>query len=151
MNVTSHIILTIALEIYYKSIYLTVILLDFMAYASHKISLHIHMHNETLLNARKILRSKIIKAAEEKFKNTFRYINMFLAIIDEVFIMPKIDHHDDTTFKSINKPRIKERIGWGIKNYEKKRKEYSNMKRRKHGLLDEYLENYIENLSLNDN
>ena len=42
---------------------------------------------------------------------TFRYINMFLAITDEVSIMPKIDHHDDTTFKSINKPRIKERIG----------------------------------------
>ena len=66
---------------------------------------------------------------------------MFLAIVDEVFIMPQIDHHDDATFKSVKKPRIKERIGRGTKGYEKKRKEYSSMKERKHGLMDEYLEN----------
>ena len=97
-NITSHIILTIALEqvIYYKSIYLTVILLDFMAYASHKISLLIHMNNESTITARKIFRSKIIKAAEHHYKYKFRYINMFLAIIDEVlcrrFNIIKIQH-----------------------------------------------------------
>ena len=63
-NITSHIILTIALE---QVIYLTVILLDFMAYASHKISLLIHINNEIAITARKTFRSKIIKAAEHHY------------------------------------------------------------------------------------
>ena len=111
-KVTSHIILTTALEqiINHKSIYLTVILLDFMAYASHKISLLIHMHNETPITARKIFKSKIIRAAEHKYKYKFRYINMFLAIIDDVFIMPKIEHHDDTTFRSIIEKELIEEL-----------------------------------------
>ena len=84
---------------------------------------------------------KLLEQLKKALRKKFRYINMFFAIIDEVLVMPKIDHRDDTTFKSINKPRIIERIGWGTKNYEKKRKEHSNMKERKHGLMDEYLEN----------
>ena len=99
------------------------------------------MHNEISITARKIFKSKIIKAAEHDYKYKFRYINMFLAIIDEVFIMPKVQHHDDTTFKSVNKPRNKERIGWGTKDCEKKKKDYRNMRERKYGLLDEYIEN----------
>ena len=99
------------------------------------------MHNDTSITARKIFRSKIIKAAELDYKHKFRYINMFLAIIDGVFIMPKVQHHKDTTFKSVNKPRNKDRIGCGTNDYEKKRKDYKNMRERKYGLLDEYIEN----------
>ena len=39
--------------------------------------------------------------------------------------MPKVQHHKDTTFKSVNKPRNIERIGCGINNYEKKKKDYN--------------------------
>ena len=48
-NDTSHIALTIALEaiVHYQSIYLTVILLDFVAYASYQISRIIHRLHET--------------------------------------------------------------------------------------------------------
>ena len=48
-NDTSHIVLTIALEaiVHYQSIYLTVILLDFVAYASYQISRIIHRLHET--------------------------------------------------------------------------------------------------------
>ena len=66
---------------------------------------------------------------------------MLLAIIDGVFIMPKVQHHKDTTFKSVNKPRNIERTGCGTNDYEKKRKDYKNMRERKYGLLDEYIEN----------
>ena len=49
-NDTPHIVLTIALEaiVPYQSIYLTVILLDFMAYASYHISKIIHCLHETV-------------------------------------------------------------------------------------------------------
>ena len=95
-NDSSHIILTIALEsvINYKSIYLTVILFDFNA--SQSISNLFHIFNETLRKSRKILKERIIKAAN-KFSQTFKYINMFISIIDEVFVMPNVDHHDEST------------------------------------------------------
>ena len=112
-NDTSHIILTIAIEslISYKSIYLTVILFDFMAYASQAVSNLIHIYNETLEKSRKILKERIIKAAN-KFSQTFKYINMFLAIIDEVFIMKHFHHHEEATLSSFNKPNERDTIGW---------------------------------------
>lgn len=90
-NDISHIILTKALEsvITYKSIYLTVIL-------SQSISNLIHIHSKKLDKARKILKERIIKAANN-FAQTFRYINMFLAIIEDVSVMPNVEHHDDAT------------------------------------------------------
>ena len=55
-NDTSHILLRMAIEdiINYKSIYLTVILLDFMAYASHNISKLYHLEDKSMIKARKI-------------------------------------------------------------------------------------------------
>ena len=95
-NDTSHILLTMATEsiTHYTSIYITVILLDFMAYASYNISMLYHNNSETEIKARKIFKKRIIKAAQ-KYSTKFRYINIFNAIIDDVFIMPNVDHHDD--------------------------------------------------------
>ena len=63
-NDTSHIILTIGLEsiINYKSIYLTVIIFDFMSYASPSISNLIHIFENTMVQSRKIFKERIIKA-----------------------------------------------------------------------------------------
>ena len=96
-NDTSHILLTIALEdiINYQSIYLTVILLDFMAYASHNISKLIHLRKETVCEARQTFKKRITKSAN-KYNLQFKYITTFEASIDDVFIMPHIRHHDDT-------------------------------------------------------
>ena len=55
--------------------------------------------------------------------------------------MPKVQHHNDTTFKSVNRPRNVESIGCGINNHEKKKKDSKNVRDRKYGLLDEYIEN----------
>ena len=55
----------------YKSIYLTVILLDFMAYASHNISKLYNLKDKIIIQARKIFKRRIIKSAEKynlKFK-----------------------------------------------------------------------------------
>ena len=61
-NDTSHILLTMAIEnvVNYKSIYLTITLLDFMAYASHKIIKLYHLNGETdaILLARKLLKQQ---------------------------------------------------------------------------------------------
>ena len=96
-NDTSHILLTIALEdiINYQSIYLTVILRDFMAYASHNISKLIHLRKETVCDARQTFKKRITKSAN-KYNLQFKYITIFEAIIDDVFIMPHIRHHNDT-------------------------------------------------------
>ena len=114
-----------------------------MAYASHKISHLTHIHSETLPNARKILKKQIIDTAEKNFKKEFRCINKFVAITDDVFIMPCVDHHDDTTFTSLSRPHSKARIGWRRNEYQNKREKYSNMKKRQWGLADEYLEKEI--------
>ena len=88
-NDTSHIILTMAMEniINYKSIYLTVVLLDFIAYASHNVSQLYHLENETIIKARKKFKKRINKSAQ-LYSTKFRCINIFNAIIDDVFIIP---------------------------------------------------------------
>ena len=65
-NDTSHILLTMAMDkiINYKSIYLAVILIDFMAYASHNISQRYHFKNETTIKVRKIFKKRINKSAQ---------------------------------------------------------------------------------------
>ena len=70
-NDTSHIILTIGLEsiINYKSIYLTVIIFDFMAYASHSISNLIHEYENTMIQSRKMFKKRIIRAANKFSQN----------------------------------------------------------------------------------
>ena len=71
-NDTSHIILTISLEsiINYKSIYLTAILLDFMAYASQNISKLIHKGSKTTNDAGTIFNRIIINIAQKEFNKT---------------------------------------------------------------------------------
>ena len=105
-NDTSHILLTMAIEniVNYKSIYLT--LLDFMAYASHKISKLYHLNDktDTIQLARKLFKRKIIKA-EGNYNRQFPYINIFITIIDDVFVVSNVDHHDDTVLISLNVPR----------------------------------------------
>ena len=66
-NDTSHIILTIALDsiVNYKSIYLTVRIFDFMAYASQSISNLIHEYENTIIKSRKMFKERIIKAAND--------------------------------------------------------------------------------------
>ena len=100
-NDTSHILLTMAIDkiINYNSIYLTVILPDFMA--SHNISKLCYLRNETTIKARKIFRKRINKLAH-LYNKKFRYINIFNAIIDDVFIMPNVHHDDDTMLTYLN-------------------------------------------------
>ena len=100
-NDTSHILLTMARDkiINYNSIYLTVILPDFMA--SHNISKLCYLRNETTIKARKIFRKRINKLAH-LYNKKFRYINIFNAIIDDVFIMPNVHHDDDTMLTYLN-------------------------------------------------
>ena len=52
-----------------------------------------------------MFKERIIKAAN-KFSQNFKYINMFIAIIDEVFIMPQINDYNDRTLSSYNKPKF---------------------------------------------
>ena len=107
-NDTSHIVLTIALEdiTNYQSIYLIVILLDFMAYASHNISKIIHHKNKTVCQARQSFKKCIIKSANE-YNLQFKYVNIFEAIIADVLIMPYICHHDDTILTYLSTPDIR--------------------------------------------
>ena len=81
-NDTSHIVLTIALEaiVPYQSIYLTVILLDFMAYASHKISKIIHRLHETVDEARYRFKKRTVKAANE-LNFQFKYIKYLKRLV----------------------------------------------------------------------
>ena len=134
-NDTSHIILTIGLEsiINYKSIYLTVIIFDFMSYASPSISNLIHIFENTMVQSRKIFKERIIKAAY-KFSHTFKYINMYIAMSD-------IDHHNDTTISSFNKPNERNTIELTKKTYRRKFDNYHDMHRRIFDMMDEYLEN----------
>ena len=108
-NDTSHILLTIAIEeiTNYKSMYLTVILLDFMAYASHNIGKIYHLKNKSIIQARQSLKKRMIKSAE-KYNQKFKYVNIFNAIIDDVFIMPQINHHVDTILTYLSRCHIKE-------------------------------------------
>ena len=126
-NETSHIILTIGLEsiINYKSIYLTVIIFDFMSYASPSISNLIHIFENTMVQSRKIFKERIIKAAY-KYSHTFKYINMYIAMSD-------IDHHNDTTISSFNKPNERNTIELTKKTYKRKFDNYHDMHRRHDG------------------
>ena len=58
-----------------------------------------------------MFKERIINAAND-FSKTFKYINMFIAIIDEVFIMPLINHYHDTKLSSYNKPNENNFIYW---------------------------------------
>ena len=141
-NDTSHIVLTIALEsvIPYKSIYLTVILLDFMAYASYNISKIIHRDHFTVSKARKTFHKRIVEAANE-FNTQFKYIYIFQTIIANVFIMPYINHHDDTAFTYLATPTIKDTIGCSSIEYNRKIYKLSDLRARKIGVENEYIEN----------
>ena len=66
---------------------------------------------------------------------------MFIAIIDEVFIMPQINHHNDTTLSSYNKPNERNFIEWNEKVAKRKFDDYRNMHHRKFDMMEEYLEN----------
>ena len=133
-NDTSHILLTMAINniANYKSIYLTVILLDFMAYASHKISKSYHLNGETdtIPLARELFKRRIIKAAGN-YNTQFRYINIFTTIIDDVFIMPNVDHDDDAVLISLNIPHVRERTGWTHQQFVEKSSKYRDVRNRK--------------------
>ena len=114
-NDTSHIVLKIALEAitHYQSIYLTVILLDFMAYTSHNISKIIHRLHQSVGDARHKFEKRMVKAANE-YNLQFKYIKIFEAIIADVFIMPYINHHDDTILTYLATSDIIDTIGCRI-------------------------------------
>ena len=141
-NDTSHIVLTIALEAItpYKSIYLTVILLDFMAYASHNISKIIHRLHKNVCDARHTFKKRIIKAANE-YNLQFKYIKIFEAIVADVFVMPYINHHDDTILTYLATPDIIDTIGYNSVEYNRKTHKLSDMRARKVGIQNEYVEN----------
>ena len=141
-NDTSHIVLTIALEdiTNYQSIYLIVILLDFMAYASHNISKIIHLKNKTVCQARQSFKKCIIKSANE-YNLQFKYVNIFEAIIADVLIMPYICHHDDTILTYLSTPDIIESIGCSSVEYNRKTYKLSDMRARKIGIQNEYMKN----------
>ena len=50
--------------------------------------------------------------AAGNYHTQFRYINIFAIIIDNVFIMPNVDHHDDAILIFLNVPHARERTGW---------------------------------------
>ena len=66
---------------------------------------------------------------------------MFIAIIDEVFVIPDVDHHDDVKLSSFNKPNEGNAIEWTDKEYKRKLNNYWDMQPRKFDMMDEYLEN----------
>ena len=123
-----------------NSIYLTVILLDFMAYASHNISKLYHLKNETTIKARKIFKRRINKSAQ-LYSTELRYINIINAIIDDVLIMPNVKHHDDTMLTYLNRPHIKETLGWTNQQNKRKSDLLSDMRERKVGVSNKYIEN----------
>ena len=82
-----------------------------MAYASHNISKIYHLRNKSKLEARKSFKRRIKKSAD-KYNQQFRYIDIFNAITDDVFIMPQINHHDNTMLTYLSKPHIMEPLGW---------------------------------------
>ena len=141
-NDTSHILLTMVMEkiINYKSIYLTVILLDSIAYASHNISKLYHLKNETTIYARKIFKRRMNKSAQ-LYSTKFRYINIFNAIIDDVFIMPNVNHHDDTILTYLNRPHIKETLGWTNQQNKRKSDILYDMRESKLGVSNKYIGN----------
>ena len=120
-NGKSRILLTIAIEdiINYKSIHLTLILLDFMVCASHDISKIYHLKDKSVIKARQSFKKRITKSAE-KYNQKFKYINIFNAIIDDLFIMPRVNHHADTILTYLSRSHIKEQLGWNSAEYRRK-------------------------------
>ena len=111
-----------------------------MAYASHHISRIIHRDHLIIPKARKEFRKRIVKAANE-FKTQFRYTYMFKTIIADVFIMPYITHHDDTKLTCLATPTIRDTIGCSSIEHNRKTMRLSDLRARKIGVENEYIEN----------
>ena len=111
-----------------------------MAYAYYHISKIIHRLHETVDEARHTFKKGIIKAANE-FNIQFKYITIFETIIADVFIMPYIIHHDDTRLTYLATPHIKDTIGCSSIEYNRKIHKLSDLRARKIGIHNEYIEN----------
>ena len=111
-----------------------------MAYASHNISNIIHRLHETVDEARYRFKKRIVKAANE-FTLQFKYIKIFEAIISDVFIMPYINHHDDTILTYLATPDIIDTIGCSSIEYNRKTHKLSDLRARKRGIQNKYIEN----------
>ena len=66
-----------------------------------------------------------------------RYINIFTTIIDDVFIILNVDHHDDAILISLNISHVQERTGW---THPGKSGKYRDMRNRRLGISNEYVE-----------
>ena len=116
--------------------------MDFMAYASYHISKIIHRLHVTVDKARYTFKKRIVKAANE-FSIQFKYIYIYIfeTIIADVFIMSYINHHDDTVFTYLATPHIKDTIGCSSIEYNCKTYKLSDLRARKIGIKNEYIEN----------
>ena len=92
------------------------------------------------INCRCTFKKRIIKAANE-FNIQFKYINIFETIIADVFIMPYINHHDDTKLTYLATPHIKDTIGCSSIEYNRKTHKLSDLRARKIGIENEYIGN----------
>ena len=92
------------------------------------------------INCRCTFKKRIIKAANE-FNIQFKYINIFETIIADVFIMPYINHHDDTMFTYLATPHIKDTIGCSSIECNRKTHKLSDLRARKIGIENEYIGN----------
>ena len=92
------------------------------------------------INCRCTFKKRIIKAANE-FNIQFKYINIFETIIADVFIMPYINHHDDTMFTYLATPHIKDTIGCSSIECNRKTHKLSDLRARKIGIENVYIEN----------
>ena len=111
-----------------------------MAYASHHISRIIHHDHATVAKARKEFKKRILEASDE-FKQQFKYYRMFETIIANVFIMPYINHHDDTELTYLATSAIRDTIGCSSMEYNRKTYMLSDLRARKIGVENEYIEN----------
>ena len=94
----------------------------------------------TVAKARKTFTKRIVEAANE-LNTQFKYIYIFKTIIADVFIMPYINHHDDTAFTYLATPDIKDTIGCSSIEYNRKIHKLSDLRARKIGIHNEYIEN----------
>ena len=100
----------------------------------------IHRLHETVDEACYRFKKRIVKAANG-FNIQFKYITIFEAIIDDVFIMPYINHHKDTKLTYLATPHIKDTIGCSSIEYIRKTHKLSDLRARKIGIQNEYIEN----------
>ena len=94
----------------------------------------------TVHEARYRFKKRIVKAANE-FNIQFKYITIFEAIIADVFIMPYINCHEDTKLTYLSTPHIKDTIGYSSIEYNRKTHKLSDLRARKIGIQNEYIEN----------